>query len=214
MAKFRVKTDADIARMSDFVSREPVLIFFVDGDDVASSLTEFGGMIEAANLPDDLKGFTACHAANVFSDLRTFEADGDKLRYHNLSDYFSKIKSGDVALAFFKPKIWRPEFAPLMQKAIAEYNGQNYNKWELFWFGVGDLLHVSNIFGNPAYNKNSVVCSQLAILIFKYIPELYGPVVGNFDISKIQPEELVRRIIEAFDFYYYTESQVITAPAI
>lgn len=219
-SQFRPKTDEDIAKLEDMIKREAVTIFFTDGGpNFSDHFVALGGAIAASGMPDQLKGFTAYHVGNAFADLSTFEADGEKLKIHYLKDYYKDLKNGSVRLAFFKPKQWKPEWDALLDKAIAEYNGKNYNKWELFWFGVGDVLrlipvihNIVDLIPNPAYRKDSVVCSQLSILVFKYIPEIYNAVVGNMDISKMQPEELARRMFAAFDYYYDTETQTMPAP--
>ena len=220
MGRYRTKTIAEWNQMISGV--QPNSIFFVEGDDFGSMAIQFGALgIDA--VPDVMKNFTANHAGDYLTDGKTFEADGEKLAWHMLNDYKSKYLSGDVRLAFFSPKVtlWSPYCPALEMKACAEYCGDNYNVWENFWFGVGDFFRllpplrpIIDAIPNPAYRANSVVCSQLAILCYKYITSLYNAVLCGQDVSKVQPEELMRRIFSGFDFNFETEQQVVTATVI
>ena len=209
MGKYKAKTEADWTDLLNHVSDYSV--FFVQGDDFPSEAIQIGAASFGDDPNDPMKNFTANHAGNLITGLNTFEADGDKLRYHSLNDMKAKFMSGDIRILFYKPENWLPEYIPFVQKAIAEYNGQNYNGWENFFFGVGDALRFTplhwliDLIPNPAYKSNSVVCSQLTILLYKFIDAIYKPIVADLDISKMQPEELARRITRTFVFEYDTE---------
>jgi hypothetical protein len=186
--------------------------FFVEGTDLVDVLVSWG-------TGDDNTGETVkmspCHAGNYLGDSvgKTFEADGKKLAYHLWEDYRTKLKAGKNRVVCFRPRALTVEELGLYRKAVGEYAGENYNKWELFWFGVWGAINKFTPFGglaglvrNPAYKKDSVVCSQLAVLCWKYVLRIYTPIVKDKPIENMTPEELFDRILRVSDFVFDTNS--------
>lgn len=196
MSKFNPKT---IAHWNAMIAKTNAYsIVLVDCDDFLADAIDLGATVDNVGGNPLLPGFQCCHAFNLLTGLQTFEADGSKLAYHNLNDYQARYLSGDCRLAFFSPKTWMAiADMPLVQKAIQEYLGMTYNKWELLWFGVLDLFHLTGLFKNPGYKNNSVVCSQLTVLIYKYIALIYNALLKGMDISQIQPQQLLVNVFTA-----------------
>jgi hypothetical protein len=215
--KFKEKSVDDFNKMCSVVCDPKIpTVGFAEGSNFQDMIVQFGAEIAGIDDPElKYKSVIVNHALNTTGNkTQTFEADGIKLRYHDLLDYKNDFMSGKVRLIFYTPKIWMSQFMDEVLKAINEYNNDNYNGWENFWFGVGDFLAgtpLRPIIGwipNPAYRKNSVVCSQLAILIYKYIPEIYNTVLAGQDITHMQPETLLILIIKYFNFIYDSEDVI------
>jgi hypothetical protein len=216
--KYKQKTEDDFKKMIETVTTSGIpCIGFIEGNKFQDFAIQFGAVLSGQEIGlKQYKNVVVNHALNTTGNIsQTFEADGVKLTYHNLLDYKADFLSGNIRMLFYQPKIWNvPEFMDAVNKAIAEYLNDNYNGWENFWFGVGDFLAgtpLRSIIGwipNPAYRKNSVVCSQLAILIYKYIPEIYNTVLAGQDITHMQPETLLILIIKYFNFIYDSEDVI------
>jgi hypothetical protein len=213
--KYDPKTEAQFNDMVSKVTSSGIPgIGFVTGNNFQDMAIQFGSILSGQEVDlTQYKNVVVNHALNTTGNKsQTFEADGVKLTYHNLLDYKADFMSGNLRMLFYQPPTWiLPGFMDAVDKAIAEYFGDNYNGWENFWFAVGDFMAgtplrpIISWIPNPAYRKNSVVCSQLAILIYKYIPEIYNTVLAGQDITHMQPETLLILIVKYFTFIYDSE---------
>ena len=218
MGKFKAKTEAQWIDLKSKARDYSILLF--DCDDFAANAIDLGALLKGDGDNPLIPGFKACHACNLLEGTQLFEADGKKLTYHDISEYHDRYISGDARMAFFSPKpaLWNGTAdVPLVNQMIKAYLNQNYNTWELAWFGLQDLLNlfpqvaaVTNLFGNPAFNRgNSVVCDQLAVIIYKLIDPLYEAVINALpgkDISKAQPQDVLLAVTSGFDFYLDSEA--------
>lgn len=193
MSKYKAKTSAQWQNVLTTIQAHPRCIILIDADDITAWAIGLGETMAGIGKPTLLNNFMCVHAFNFLHDLLTFEANGKKLAYGSIMDYQSRYLSGDVRLAIFSPKgqYWDVGSAPaLFDKNVLSYLNDNYNTWELFWFGFLDLTHLNGVFKNPGYKNNSTVCDQITALAYKDIQPLFNLLLGGLDISDLQPQNL------------------------
>jgi hypothetical protein len=187
--------------------------FFVEGTNFVDTLVQWG-------TGDDDKGevvkASVCHVGNYIGDGvgKTFEADGEKLAYHLFEDYRQRLKNGENRLICFRPKNLTVDELEIFKSGVKSYVGKNYNRWELFWFGVGSAITKFTPFGfvaglvrNPAYKKDSVVCSQLSALVWQGVDRIYKKLTKDEPIENMTPEKLYDRILRVSDFIFDTAAK-------
>jgi len=189
-------------------------IGFVNSDSIMGELVQF--VSGDTNNPEKLD---ICHAI-YFRKNYTIEADGTKVAKHSIMDYKKDLLAGNCRVLVFRPDEPFLESAQKQVEADAEAQvGENYNRWELFWFGVGSILDkiTFGIFNkvnikNPAFRNNSPVCSQATALCFKNNPPHYNPILQGIDISELTPQIYCDRVGTCFTLTQDTGNNVLAYP--
>jgi hypothetical protein len=190
-------------------------IGFVSATDLPGELIQFGS--GDTNNPEKLE---VCHAIFFEADGNTIEADGTKVAKHSIMDYKKSLLAGDVRLLIFRPD--EPFLEATQKQVLKDANaqvGENYNRWELVFEGIGCLLDkltfgIFNHFNikNPAYRDNSPYCSQATALCFKNDHPHYDPILQGTDISMLDPQAYCDRVQKCFTLIMDTGNNVLAFP--
>ncbi len=192
--------------------------FYVEGKDFVAKLVQFGTGNGKGynNIP-----FDPNHVGIYIGEGqgKTIEADGKKVAYHLIEDYFNNLIAGKVRIVVLRIKNITGEQIEKKKRAIKSQLGQEYNMTVNFWFGIWGLIKKIPVIGgglgwiaskirNPGYKPNSPNCSIATAKANFILPEIEKAVV-NADGKPLEnrtPENLFNACINSGKFEVVLDS--------